>query len=241
MKGHSFATTQWSRVQRASDEDPAVARQALAELCASYRTPLYAFLRRSGYDPARAEDFTQQFLAVRLFEERALMNVSSGEGRFRSWLLKCLKNMVANELRHENSQRGGGRHPHVPLGREDEAAYSRLMPSAASADELYDRACAVALVERASQRVRTAYEKRDEAARFEVLKAFLPGASESTSYAAAAQELGLREDAVRKAVSNLRSRFWSAIRAEARETLLPWESLEDELQQLVALFLDSRK
>ncbi len=242
MSGHTFVTTQWSRVHRANGEDPAVAQQALAELCASYRTPLYAFLKRSGFDHERAEDFTQQFLAVRLFEDRALMNVSPEEGRFRSWLLKCLKNMVANELRRENSQRAGGRHPHVPVGGEDdEAAYARLMPSEASAEELYERACAVVVVEETNERVRASYEKRGEATRFEVLKAFLPGAKQTASYAAAAEQLGLREDAVRKAVSNLRSRFWSALRSQTRERLLPWENLEDELRHLLAQFLDSRK
>ena len=65
------------------------AREALAELCADYWYPVYAYIRRRGHDPHRAEDLTQQFF-TRLLEKRFLAGLERGKGRFRSFLLTCV-------------------------------------------------------------------------------------------------------------------------------------------------------
>ena len=51
-------------------EDPA-AQEALATLCAEYWYPLYAYVRRRGYQAAEAQDLTQGFI-VHLLEHNAV-------------------------------------------------------------------------------------------------------------------------------------------------------------------------
>src|SRR3989442_15975367 len=91
-----FTTTHWSVVLAAREEDGLSAREALAKLCATYWYPLYAFLRRDGFAPHDAEDLTQEFFRCFL-ERNSLLNVTPAKGRFRSFLLACLKHFLINE------------------------------------------------------------------------------------------------------------------------------------------------
>ena len=57
-----FATTRWSVVLAAQGRS-AAADAALETLCQTYWLPLYAFIRREGYEMEEAEDLTQEFFA----------------------------------------------------------------------------------------------------------------------------------------------------------------------------------
>ena len=61
----AFTTTQWSVVLTAQGQSPA-ADEALEKLCRTYWWPLYGFVRRQGYSPEEAQDFTQGFFALLL-------------------------------------------------------------------------------------------------------------------------------------------------------------------------------
>ena len=61
-----FPTTRWSQVVAAGDRADAEAREALAELCAAYWYPLYAFVRRKGHPPDEAADLVQGTFAILL-------------------------------------------------------------------------------------------------------------------------------------------------------------------------------
>jgi hypothetical protein len=61
----AFTTTQWSVVLDAQGESPS-ARQALEKPCCTYWWPLHGFVRRQGYSPEEAQDFTQSFFAMLL-------------------------------------------------------------------------------------------------------------------------------------------------------------------------------
>src|ERR1700693_741226 len=58
-----FGTTHWSLIVCAQDEKALQARAALAELCRVYWYPIYAFVRRQGYDGEHSQDLTQEFFA----------------------------------------------------------------------------------------------------------------------------------------------------------------------------------
>ena len=60
---NSFHTTRWTVVRQATSNADPVARQALATLCETYWSPVYAFIRRSGKSAHDAEDLTQSFFA----------------------------------------------------------------------------------------------------------------------------------------------------------------------------------
>src|SRR5580765_1183309 len=91
VKNCSFTTTNWKAVLASQGNDSLEAQQALEELCRTYWYPLYVFLRRNGHSPEEAEDLTQGLFA-HLIKTGALAQVDREKGRFRDFLLACLKN-----------------------------------------------------------------------------------------------------------------------------------------------------
>src|SRR5262245_4319638 len=103
-----FATTRWTLVLGAGGQS-AQAQSAMAELCARYWFPLYAYVRRRGYQAAEAQDLTQDFFA-RLLEKNVVAQALPERGRFRTFLLSSLGNFLANEWDYQQRlKRGGGR------------------------------------------------------------------------------------------------------------------------------------
>jgi hydroxymethylglutaryl-CoA reductase (NADPH) len=127
-RGDEFQTTSWGLVLTAAGDDTTQSRQALAALCEAYWQPLYAFVRRRGYDPEQSRDLTQAYFA-QLLEEQALRDLVPGVGRFRSFLLRSLQNLMTDERRKERAlKRGAGQ---VPISLDLDAAESgyRLQPT----------------------------------------------------------------------------------------------------------------
>ena len=76
-----FFSTRWSLVVTAGAPDGSDARMALETLCSLYWPPLYAYIRRQGFEPATAEDLTQGFLVL-LLERGDLARADPNRGRF---------------------------------------------------------------------------------------------------------------------------------------------------------------
>ncbi len=148
-----FQTTHWSLVLAAQGDDTALAREALAELCEAYWQPLYLFVRRKGYGVEEAQDLTQAYFA-HLLEKDFLQTVTPEAGRFRSFLLASLQNLLTDERRRELAlKRGRGSAP-ISL---DVAAAERLGPSEDRTPEtIFERRWAATVLERALERVRDA-------------------------------------------------------------------------------------
>ena len=98
----------------ARDAQGSGAQEAIAKLCSTYWFPLYAFVRRQGSNPQEAEDFTQEFF-LHFLDRNPLANVERAGGKFRSFLLVCLKNFLAHERERARAQRRGGGQPLIPL------------------------------------------------------------------------------------------------------------------------------
>jgi len=113
-----FPETHWSVILQAgagplSKEGMA----ALEKLCGLYWYPLYAFVRRSGWDHEDARDFVQDFM-LKLIERQILTTVCREKGRFRTFLVAVMKNLLCDRARTAaTAARGGGRHVHVQLPR----------------------------------------------------------------------------------------------------------------------------
>ena len=72
MSQSRFHSTRWSLViAAANDDNRQRSGRALNELLSIYWHPLYAYLRRSGYCEADAEDLTQGFVQ-QLLERNSL-------------------------------------------------------------------------------------------------------------------------------------------------------------------------
>jgi RNA polymerase sigma-70 factor (ECF subfamily) len=227
-----FATTRWSLVLAAGRRSTAGSRQALAALCAVYWGPLYAYVRRRGFQAAEAQDLTQEFFA-RLLEKRTLEQIEREKGRFRAFLLASLKNFIANFRRGERALK---RRPRGGVLSLDFAAaeerFRREPVDRLTPEKLFERQWACMLLEQTLARLKGEYEKAGKAALFDRLKPYLTAGPEATSYAAAAAELGLSEGAVKVAVHRLRSRYRQLLRREVAQTVAGPDEVEEELRSL---------
>ena len=81
-----FPTTLWSIVLSAARPGTPSADDAMARLCEAYWYPIYAYMRRRGFDRDEARDLTQEFFS-RVIEKPYLSDVAPEKGRFRPFLL----------------------------------------------------------------------------------------------------------------------------------------------------------
>jgi len=211
---------------------------ALEELCRAYWYPLYAYIRRHGHTREDAEDLTQTFFA-RFLVRNYLEGLRSEKGKFRAFLLAALKHFLANEWDRANRQkRGGGA---APLSLDWQSADSRYQFDPAhnlSPDKLYDRAWAVALLERVITRLREESAAVGKSRLFEQLKPFLTQGKSATPCAQIAAALELTEGAVRVAVHRLRRRYRDLLREEIGQTLSDPAQVEEEMRALFGAFAD---
>jgi RNA polymerase sigma-70 factor (ECF subfamily) len=209
--GSRFATTRWSQVALAAG-DSSRSRASLDWLCRAYWEPLRSHAARRGWKDA--EDAVQDFW-VNLIEKGALASADATRGRFRTWLLACLDHHLADRHDHRVAAKRGGGREHAELG----AAEADGGAAPADPTLAFDRAWAEAMLERASERLRREAGGGEATRRQVRLERFLAANGDAAAYAAAAEDLGMSEGAIRVAVHRLRTRFRDCLRAEAAETL----------------------
>lgn len=222
-----FPTTRLSLVLAAASDEQARARNAFAELCRIYWSPLCAYVRSQGHDAGAAEDLTQSFIA-RMIEKDALRRFSHERGRFRSFLLISLKNFLANEWDSAQAQKRGGGIPVVPL--ENAEARNTVTP-----DKLFERRWALEVLSRALERVRAESTRTGKTELFERLKVYLTGDSELPRYRDLGHELSMTDDAVKVMVHRLRQRFHQALRDEISMTVTDEAAIGDEIRYLIGV------
>jgi len=230
-----FVTTHWSVVLAARDGESRQADEALAQLCSGYWYPLYAFVRRRGFNAHDAQDLTQEFF-YRLLDRHYLSAVDYRKGRFRTFLLTALEHFLANEWRRANTLKRGGHLAFVSIEEQQSAEqrYSREPASWLSPEKIYDQNCALALLQRALNRLRGEFEVQGKIERFEQLKAFMTAGAETPPYAELAARTGSSEAALKMAVSRMRERYGQLLREEIASTLSSPEGIEEELSALLA-------
>jgi RNA polymerase sigma-70 factor (ECF subfamily) len=229
-----FATTHWSVVLAAAQENSPLAKQALEQLCRSYWYPLYAYVRRRGYDVPDALDLTQAFF-VHLLERGFPKGAARQRGKFRSFLLTALKYFLADEwdkLRAE--KRGGGRTP-VSLDAQDAEERYRLEPvDRMDAEKIFERRWATTLLNRVLERLQEEFAQAGKARVFEQLQPYLLGEKSAVTYAEVGAKLEMTEGAVKVAVHRMRQRYRELFREEIAHTVAEPGEVEDEMRHLFA-------
>jgi RNA polymerase sigma factor (sigma-70 family) len=230
----AFTTTHWSVVLEAQGETPA-AQRALEILCRTYWRPLYGFARRQGLTREEAQDVIQEFFA-RLLEHRNLDAVRREKGRLRSYLLVSLKRFLASERHRASGVKRYESGSHIPLDEllESEAADFEVAESL-SADQLYERRWALAVLEQVLGRLESEYQGAGNAALFDQLKEFLVGERGRPTQAEIATQLAMTENAVKQAFHRLRQRYRVLLREEIAHTVAQPGDVEGELRHLVAV------
>jgi RNA polymerase sigma factor (sigma-70 family) len=236
--GANFAVTRWSVVLAAGSSDSNNARDALETLCRTYWRPIYAFVRRQGHKPPDAQDLTQEFFA-RLLQKNYLGAVDRAKGRFRSFLLVCLKNFLANEWDKAGAQKRGAHPILIPIEAQSAETSCGFEPAEnATADKIFERRWALTLLEQVLARLRAEYTREGNTRAFEELKSALKGERRSVPYSEIAGRLGMSEGAVKVAVHRLRQRYRELLREEIAHTVSGPEQVEEEIRALFAALSD---
>ncbi len=234
--GGVFATTHWSVVLAAGNEETPEAAAALEKLCRTYWYPLYVYVRRRGYGLEDAQDLTQQFFAL-LLQKDYFRLADPKRGRFRTFLLHALEHFVTNEWKRAHRlKRGGGAAVlslDLPAG---EQRYALEPPNCMTPEQAFERRWALTLLDQVLASLRQQYTTANKERLFDQLAALLWGkdaSSTSDSYAAVGARLGMTEGAVRIAMHRLRERYRQLLKAEVAQTLGCPEDVDAEVRYLL--------
>ncbi len=229
-----FVTTQWSVVLAAQGSTPA-SDAALERLCRRYWRPLFGFVRRSGVGREEAEDLTQAFFA-RLLERRDLDGVRKEKGRLRSYLLVALKHFLTNQRQRASAiKRGEGKRV-LSLDEMREEEHGQFEPAdPQTAEQIYQRTWANAVLDQALTRLGEEYRARGNALLFDQLKVLLADDEGRPPQAEMAAGLNMTENALKQAFHRFRQHYRQALREEIAHTVATPGDVEDELKHLIAV------
>ena len=171
-----------------------------------------------------------------MLKNRNLTAVRREKGRLRSYLLVSLKRFLAAERHRATGVKRYENGPHIPLDEllESEIADSELAETW-SADRLYERHWALAVLEQVLGRLESEYQGAGKAALFDQLKEFLVGECGRPTQAEIATDLGMTENAVKQAFHRLRERYRVLLREEIAHTVAQPGDVEEELRHLVSV------
>lgn len=228
-----FATTRWSLVLRAGEQEGEAARRSLETLCQQYWLPLYAFMRRQVPQTADAQDLTQAFFA-RLIEKQILVQADPERGRFRTFLMAAAQNFLTNERdRQRAKKRGGGQFPLTLDFSDGESRIGRTpVDQHGTPERLFERQWALVLLDAVLWRLSSEYEVAGHGPQFAVLKAAITGERAHNFYHDAAAQLGISTDAARQSASRMRKRYRAILREEVGQTVATTAEIDDEIRQL---------
>lgn len=229
MPNQSFPLTRWSLVLSAKNEEADASFKALDGLAHAYWQPIYVWLRGQGRSHEEARDDVQGFFAY-LLQREFLRNLEPEGGRFRNFLLVCLRRWMKDERHRAINVK---RQAEVALRPWDDLEGTAFSAPAASPEEAFDRSWATALVSRSMKALEPRWEKRAEL--FAALRLTVDNPDSVEKYAAIAARLGMTEGAVGKAAHDLRRQFAEQVQREIRDTVARDEDVKGELRYLVRL------
>ncbi len=233
-----FEKTHWTLIVAAA-RDPAdtSAHDALSRLCEIYRNPLCSFVRRHNRcSPEDAEDLTQSFF-VHLLQKNTLASADPAKGTFRSFLLTCLKNFLANEREKQNAAKRNPGAPLISIDADTSTTHAKATPAENdSPDKIYERDCAIELVDQGIARLRGHYKARGKIEVYEALYPWLMQDPDAESYTELAGRLNSTKTALRMEVSRMRKK----LRERLEDLIAPVGSspaeIEAELEDLLHAF-----
>jgi RNA polymerase sigma factor (sigma-70 family) len=229
-----FATTHWSVVLAAGSSSSPDYQEAISTLCQTYWFPLYAYLRRRGYDSNQAEDYTQAFFA-RMLERHDLRVADPKRGKFRSFLLAALKHFLADERNHAQAKKRGGGRKVLSLDFEDaESRYALEPADELSPEKAFEQSWALTVLDRTMARLAAESAAAKKQKLFQRLKVYLTMERRSVPYRNVAGELNMSESAVKVAVHRLKKRYRELLRDEIAQTVVAEDEIEDEIRALFA-------
>ena len=234
-----FVTTRWSLLRQRqvagtrSKIDP-----ALAQLCQIYWRPIFTYIYRRGYSAPDAQDLTQDFFLM-ILDGKLLQAADPARGRFRSLLLRSLKNFLIDAaVKSQRHKRGGGVQFVSWEKWMAEAPAQLALPAAAMEasppEALFDAGWAAAIAEEALRRLRLECESKGRRRVYEVLHRYLASERAETCYGDLSRALGVPEPSVKRLLHYFRLRYRALLREEIAKTVESEANVDDEIRYLCA-------
>lgn len=225
-----FATTNWTVVEGAHGGGEK-AYSSLVKLCEAYRYPVYAFIRNRCGDPEEARDLCQAFFAELIVEKRVFENAKRGEGKFRTYLLACVKNFLTGDYHRKQAQKRGAGVEHLAFD-DLEGLYLGGFPEGEGQDLTYDRIWARVIFDRVWSEIEREHELAGDLEKFSFIRAHLMGESTET-FAEVCESMGLSEGGLKTAVHRLRKKFRTTLRAKVAEVVEHPSEVDEEISYLI--------
>ena len=163
-----------------------------------------------------------------------LQDVSPEKGRFRTFMLVCMKRFIVNEQRHACTQRRGGNAKTLSIDFSHADERFRLEPASyATPERIYDRRWALTALEEALAQLAAEMKTTSKSNLFDALKPYLAMDSAAPPYSEVAAKLRMSEGSVKVAVfPPPPPRYAQLLRQEIAATLATPADIEDEIRRL---------
>jgi DNA-directed RNA polymerase specialized sigma24 family protein len=234
-----FVTTRWSLLrQRCVPGAPSQVDPGLAQLCQIYWRPIFTFIYRRGYSAPDAQDLTQDFFLM-IMEGNLLQFADPNRGRFRSLLLRSVKNFLFDvAVKRRRHKRGGGVQFVSWEKWMAEAPAQLSLPAAkiesSPPEALFDAGWAAAIAGEALRRLRLECESKGRRRVYEVLQAYLTVERDEICYEQLSRALGVPEPSVKSLLHHFRKRYRALLREEIGKTVESKANVDDEIRYLCA-------
>ncbi len=168
--GNSFPTTNWGLFDEIRGRNQAAKQAALDVLIRRYWKPVFQYLKYNGAETEPAKDATQSFFADWI-ERDAFAKADERKGRFRSFMLTCLKRFVSNIRRADQARKRAPTQGLVSLDALMEDESMPFEPSGGmSPDAIFDRTWATEVVLRVLAHLEREFEQTRKSAHFDIFK-----------------------------------------------------------------------
>lgn len=223
----NFFTTAWTLVRQAQDPSSAEYRRSVEELCSRYWKPVYAFVRRRGWNAEEARDLTQEYFS-RFLEKELFARADRARGRFRSFVLVTVERFLRDELDKRTRRRRA--HDALAAERRDEPPRPAGDP-----EEEFNRELARELVARVLDRMAVYCAERGQERYIQAFRLRIEGIEaegRSLSYDQIAEELNSTVTDVTNAIHRARAIFRRLLREEIRQGVSRESEIDDEIAEL---------
>jgi RNA polymerase sigma-70 factor (ECF subfamily) len=207
---------------------------ALERLCQIYWFPLYAFIRREGYDSHRAKDLTQDFLC-QMLERGFFTKADIRRGRFRSFLCESCRNFLKDERRKWGAKKRGGGAGAISIEEQEaESRYDQLPKAEPSPEKIYDQAWARTVVKRVFEKLKQEYHDKGQGQIYRVFVPYLVAEPDEIAYQDMVQRLDKDKGSLQVIWHRLRRRFGELIRKEIQDIVESPKDVAGEIRYLLA-------
>jgi RNA polymerase sigma-70 factor (ECF subfamily) len=179
-----------------------------------------------------AEDLTQDFF-LQFLQKDLFGRANPERGRFRSFLLICLRHYLQDVRDQQAAARRGGRVQVLSLDRDRaERGYAAEPVEHITPERLFEKRWATTLLENVLAQLGTEFARTGKREFFEQLKGYVWGEQGTTPMKEIATEFAVSESALRVTLHRLRQRFRELLRLEIAHTVSRPEEIDDEIRYL---------